>query len=601
MAYGKGARRTHDKRMVRLGALPADASWLTLRAAWIVAANHFASRIRLPILDELPDGKDLDRVMLAAQAELKGRLSSVWAEKARISAKAAVVEHHRRARGNLFGRLKHLDTVGDKPLEDGTRRLVNLPEEWSRKLTDGDVAALKQLTASFDFRGALAFLRQVRDGTANLSALHADALLALVEAVEAKFRHPAWQDHPDTVVQLHLDFRCVPKGEAESNKAAWQALTQRLTASVPRVLSDGTPIVVPLLVAAPLARQAPLLVRAVLRQAPLQTLIGTADPQEVEIGSLCLELGQNSVEVKGVLSKKPRVKPLPEVTHLLARDFGYRNTCAFAVVRKDADLDEGLLTRAKDWSKAEAKAYLERHVHDGELLEALLLDGSDFLNAINVRCETIDALRSEIDRTYNRIGRIKANINRVLGRPAETLVDLATETDDRMLAGWIRRLQRLLAHVGRLKECRRREYRAIDGLKKSWFGYITSEEAALARQWNAAVVREHLTVMAEEKDSPAYKGRTFNRMINNGAKGQYIRRASNKLKWNGIPEVVVPSFWTSCTDVRFGVVDKAQRRGPVFVARADGLRADADLHAAHTLALWPLLRPKMNDRTALAA
>ncbi len=52
---------------------------------------------------------------------------------------------------------------------------------------------------------------------------------------------------------------------------------------------------------------------------------------------------------------------------------------------------------------------------------------------------------------------------------------------------------------------------------------------------------------------------------------QFLRRMSAKLKWYGITEVVVPSFYTSSTDVR---------------------RMHADVHAALTLALWPILRSR---------
>jgi len=65
------------------------------------------------------------------------------------------------------------------------------------------------------------------------------------------------------------------------------------------------------------------------------------------------------------------------------------------------------------------------------------------------------------------------------------------------------------------------------------------------------------------------------------------------LKWWGVPEVVVPSYYTSTTDVRHAVVDARQRSGELFKARADGWRMHADLHAGLTLALWPLLRPRM--------
>ena len=67
----------------------------------------------------------------------------------------------------------------------------------------------------------------------------------------------------------------------------------------------------------------------------------------------------------------------------------------------------------------------------------------------------------------------------------------------------------------------------------------------LAKRYHAAIVRENLTVVAIEKRDDRYKGKTFNKMINNGAKGQYQKRASDKLIWNGLSEVVLPlsPYW----------------------------------------------------------
>jgi hypothetical protein len=60
----------------------------------------------------------------------------------------------------------------------------------------------------------------------------------------------------------------------------------------------------------------------------------------------------------------------------------------------------------------------------------------------------------------------------------------------------------------------------------------------------------------------------FNKMINNGTKGQYTRRADDTLAWR-----------------------EGQRSGTTFRAR-DGTQWDADLHAAELLARWLFLRPK---------
>ncbi|HEV2824260.1 MAG TPA: hypothetical protein VG035_03515 [Actinomycetota bacterium] len=57
----------------------------------------------------------------------------------------------------------------------------------------------------------------------------------------------------------------------------------------------------------------------------------------------------------------------------------------------------------------------------------------------------------------------------------------------------------------------------------------------------------------------------------------------------GIPEVRIPAPYTSSSDWRCALVDKAQRTGEVFRALIDGMVAQADEHAAVTIALWLLM------------
>lgn len=172
---------------------------------------------------------------------------------------------------------------------------------------------------------------------------------------------------------------------------------------------------------------------------------------------------------------------------------------------------------------------------------------------------------------------------------------------------------------GRLKGQRRALYRRIDGLKRSWFGHVANVRAALAEKYGAVVAAEALSVLAVEKTDPGYKGenrsaqpiglssgeskgsnalgpapragKTFNKLVNNGARGKYTRRADDILKWRGIATLKLPSFYSSSTDWRTGTVDKEQRSGSRFRAR-DGTEWDADLHAAELLARWLFLRPK---------
>lgn len=532
--------------------------------------------------------------MLAAQSGLRGTLNSVWAEKARIAAKESVKEQHKRARACLFGRLKHISSTGDTPLADGTRRLLNLPEEWSRSLADTDVASLQTLADGLDFAGTMQLLAKLRDGhPVTMPKLHVDALRAMLASVEERFGCPDWIEE-NVSVQLHLDFRCLPGG-----RVALDALLDGMNAALPQVIQTGAPVQATFLVAGIVARGTPLKVDAVLHKSVLQRLV-TPAAGTPRLTSLLLEIGPRECVVKAVLSLEPKVISLSEATHLVGRDFGYTNTVALTVVAVDLPIDEKLIAASAAWTKAQAKAYLESHWHDGAPVEQVLLDGKDFLGRIKEQALAVDRKRSEIDLVLNRVRRIKHEVNRLLGQPPGTWVDLESgpASNDQRLLRLLAKLPKLLAQLGRLKALRRAIYRSVEGLKTSWFGWVSTVEAKLARKYDAAVVREDLTVVAKEKERPDYKGRTFNKMMNNGAKGHYLRRARAKLKWRGIPEVVVPSAWSSSTDVRNGVVDKKQRKGSLFRASVDGREMQADLHASLTLALWPLLRPKAAMATA---
>ena len=80
-------------------------------------------------------------------------------------------------------------------------------------------------------------------------------------------------------------------------------------------------------------------------------------------------------------------------------------------------------------------------------------------------------------------------------------------------------------------------------------------------------------------------------MIKNGSKGQYIRRASDKFKWDGIPELIVPSYYISTACTRHSLIDDSMRSGEIFRCPEFDSAANADEHASDTIANYLLLRP----------
>ena len=82
-----------ERRMVSLDHVINTPDLAKLRASYIVVVNHFAQTIwPESILEKLPSGKNLDKLMAPIQSSFKGTLNAVWAEKARIDAKNKVVE-----------------------------------------------------------------------------------------------------------------------------------------------------------------------------------------------------------------------------------------------------------------------------------------------------------------------------------------------------------------------------------------------------------------------------------------------------------------------------------------------------------------------------
>jgi hypothetical protein len=238
--------------------------------------------------------------------------------------------------------------------------------------------------------------------------------------------------------------------------------------------------------------------------------------------------------------------------HLIGSDFGYRNTAALSVVRRTREITASDLERIAAFTKKSAEAYLVSHGIDRsdagalEVIETELHDGGDFLGRIAAHSRRIDGYRSDLDCGYERVGRIRALLLPLLGLgPDDRIPEDAATTPglEPRAPRLVTRFFQILDAIRRLKAKRLQAYAAIAGIKKSWFGWLSTREMELARKYGAAVIREDLDIVAPEKETPEYKGRTFAKMITSGAKGLYRRRASNKLRWNGIPEHAIPSYF----------------------------------------------------------
>jgi hypothetical protein len=400
----------------------------------------------------------------------------------------------------------------------------------------------------------------------------------------------------------------------------------------------------------------PLVVRKTVWQAVQRR---QPENRRAELAGFSLEIGPNRVEVK-VLMALPRITPdadrfsrlrrqdlvdadydalataVNRRDHLLSRDVNMVNTTAHALARRDRLITGEQLKAALALDKEAARTYLGSHRHDGSALvpedqfrhppagatadlsrlirmplsgNPFHHSGRNFLNAVAVHAARIDLLRGEIDDAYNILQKRKEILLKPLGLASATdpipgdYVDrdgfpATRRHPDPHVQALIEKFFVLLTHIRQLKALRRELYRKIDALKRCWFGWVTNREVELAQLWNAAVVREDTDFGVIEVDDDEYRGRTFNRVMGNAARGLLERIASAKLAWLGIPEVRIPAPYTSSTDWRCALVDKAQRKGEVFRALIDGLVTHADEHAAVTIALWLLM--VFADATAIA-
>lgn len=599
MAYGKGKTKNHLKRMADIGSFGMNLDLSDLRMQMLSAFGQFTSAVWPDdILDPVLNSKEIDRLMVVPQSKITKRgLNAVWAEKARLIVKSAMLEQWKRGQHTLFGKFKNISTIGDKPIENGPSRLVNLPEEYSWRLSEVDVAALQELADGLDYKQVLELFRMLRTGDADLSPLQAEALRAMADVVRNRYKCPVWKD--DAVVQLHLDYRCV-RGGKDVLAAALETLNVGLSDQV------GVRHVLPLTSAVSRGNIISIQLQMCF---PVAQRLGGDD---ATAAALMLELGPVLCNAKAVVAKPSVKSSLEQCYTVLADDFGYTNTSSLAVVRSTSPISAEAFSRVgghngedmEKITKSKAKKFLEENVSGDEtvLLELMQFDGMDFLDRIVEQALKIDSLRSEIDRMYNRLNRIRAEINYLAGNLPEELIPENPEyAEHRRYMTMHGRFFRILSGINKLKAKRRGIYAAVAGLKKSWFGYIANKKADLAEKYNAIVVSEDLSIASVPTDDPKYKGRTFNKLHNNGSKGQYSRRSEDTLKWRGITSVKIPSYYTSSTDWRDGTVDKKQRSGKTFKASSDGNEWDADLHAAEMIGRYLFLRPKTDATSAALA
>lgn len=595
MAYGKNqARKDWLHRAVPLHIAPISqkkrARLGTLREAVLGLMRRMAVAGFSPEpLDENRRGKSLDAVLLTLQKDpaLAKTLNSVWREQARMRVKPALEEANARYFRYLSGCLRHLDQeIPPEQREgDSTRRWYHIPESVQDTVTPEEIADLKRVGEAGD---AIGLFRQWRAGFAAVSPHQAEILADIHRRAQARHTCPNFGAGADFTLQLHVDLRMLPSSDPTPGLA--------LREDAARLLCDpGNRLYhrfIDLAGVAPRERR----IRVPLAVTP--KLAKRLDGAASDWAALIVELSAEHIGVRLVGGQPPPEAP-SEARTFVGRDFGYANTVSLSVARAAQPVGLEALREqlaALDSAEAAAAFLTARAVPPSvEILERVRFEGRAFLARVNTLCERIDATKSRIDLAYNQLFALKGALVSDLGLAPDAQITPALKRRDPRA----REFFRLLGQIKDLKRARRRHYAKIKAIKQAWFGFLANTELRLAQRHQAVVVRERLSVVAIETEAPDYKGRTFNKMLNNGARGQYQRRATQTLSWNGVPELVVPSWYTSRACLRHSeIVDAKHRRGETIFLPCCNAHDHADEHAADTLASYPFLVPKHPQRLA---
>jgi hypothetical protein len=596
MAYGNGnSRKKWLRRAIPLGIGKLSDNqrkqFFTLRTAVLQVMRDMVTQtfIQEP-LGEYVGGKELDGKLLVIQkSEASCAINSVWREQARMRVKPALdacyARYYQRLSGSLFyvdQKIPEKEKHEDEPL----RIFFNIPESVQNTITPEEIAGIKAIAESGK---SVAVFRSLilNNDTQGFSEAQITVLRFIHTRTQEKHRPPEFGIKENFTLQLHLDARMLSSKQklaaADIQGGIAYLLEDRDNRQYHRFLD----------ISGVAPRSPRLRVPVVLASKMAKRVADTVK----DGAALILEISESTIGTRLVVAKaptEPEAQP-GTVRAFVGRDFGYVNTGSFSVAVADHDVDisamQAVLAELQD--KVAVQTYVESHALPGDvrIVDRVRYSGRAFLKRIADLTKRIDAYKSRIDKTYALLDAVKAEIVSGLKLEADDLI--TPEMKAGPMGDRVREFFRIFGLIQDLKQERRKLYRQIAALKKNWFGFLANAEVELARKHHAAIVREDLTVEAIEKDDPEYKGRTFNKMINNGSKGQYQRRASQTFRWNGVPEVVIPSWYTSRSCLPHSVIiEKKHRKGESIFLPCCGVKDHADEHAADTIACYPFLVAK---------
>ena len=539
--------------------------------------------------------KTIDAMLFSMEKEHKG-LNAVWKQMARMLVKPMLANGLQNYYRRLAGSLRNVDQKVPAPSKEylakrelkranfigpviPAHQYFHVPPQIQHEVTEQELEELRLIAEEGDAVGLFKAVI-IDNNTKKLTPNQVTIIRSIHQRALAKHNLPALKD--DFVLSLHLDARMLPSNQQDLAKLIRQDSTFLLS----DVKNKRYHYFLDLCGAQ--AREKRIRVPVVIAK-KMAARIAQGDSNW---GALTLELSGNQIGVRLVIGKAPEaLKPTSKA--FVGRDFGYTNTISLAVAisAEEVILDAFRRSIAPIDDEKSAKAFLEQYAlpSDPLILERVHYSGKKFLKKLQTLSEKIDKCRSILDIDYPKLEALKAKITQDLELPEDT----SLTKEHKKLSKDVAAFFQLFGRIKDVKKAQRRHYAKMAAIKKHWFGFLSTQELRLAEKYHAAVVREDLTVVTKEKESPDYKGRAFNKMINHGAKGQYQRRSSSKLLFNGVEELIIPSWYTSRACLKHGtILAKSKRQGERITLTCCGHEDHADLHAAQTIACYPMLRPQ---------
>jgi hypothetical protein len=468
----------------------------------------------------------------------KGFLNKTYIEKARKSVEATLWEQYARSTKSLCFAIHNVDKENywsNKQINQAKKKSENLPKykyipfEIENNINKEILNEIKSQFKAVESNKRLDWLRDIifnnKTFNFNFNQNQIDIIKYTYEMIKSRFSQPRFGINDDFSTTIHFDKRIIGQYKEKvidiNEHYKWLVDNNnkhyRLFLAISHPVNHGEKIKIPIQ----------------LNKELYSRLLNDVELPDTQ--SILLVIKHNTIEIRNTLTKEKietnleaQYNQLKNSDNIIARDFGYLDTITLSVIKNDFTLSLNEFEERLSLKKKDTKLLYEQKKYTPKIIKQYQYSGKNFMTKLSQQGLKIDKYKSEIDCLYNKIELLLINIKNHLNLKEENQINENILVKDKFVQQLIHKFFNLLKTTTHLKTLRRNVYKKIQGIKKSWFGFLSNIEKKLIKSYNATMVVEDLSVMAIEKEKPDYRGRSFNKMINNGSKGQYMNKAKEK-------------------------------------------------------------------------